>query len=51
MLSKLTTKVDLILYYLELNFISASIAILDFEEQNKKKALLIANKIINVKRK
>jgi len=37
LLSKLATKSDLILYYLNLNFISILIAILYFEEQNKKK--------------
>jgi hypothetical protein len=37
LLSKLATKDNLMLYYLKLNFISVLIAILDFEEQNKKK--------------
>jgi len=32
LLSKLATKVDLMLYYLKLNFINVLIATLDFEE-------------------
>jgi len=37
LLSELTIKVDLMLHHLKLNFISALIATLDFEEQNEKK--------------